>query len=97
MKITKDMKLAMARYYLNCITSHYEIAVGTENVPWDKKADLDNIAAVAFEYGWSCRAAAGTFWFTKSVKGSILSFECHQQNFLEGGHRSVIHGDGRKS
>lgn len=81
MHITKDMKLAMARYYLNR-------SLQTQK-HWDKKADLDNISKVAHQWDFSCNAIAGEFQFQKPRKWSNVVITCNQDNFLDGGEKMV--------
>jgi hypothetical protein len=78
------MLLSIARYYF-----HREEAIA-KNKPiktkWDKKADLDNIAAESEKFGWSFEACAGTFWFSRTKKnGEILTMMCNNTNVFDGG------------
>jgi hypothetical protein len=81
MKITKDMKLAMASYYLN-----------RTKPGWNKKADLEAIQ-LACVSRFKFTAIAGFFRFECPIKraGHIGTcvIECDINNFLAGGQKMV--------
>lgn len=77
MHVTKDMKLAMARYYLN------------RHKNWGRKEDLEYVSKVAQQWGFSCIAIEGIFQFEKPRKWSKVVITCNHDNFLDGGEKMV--------
>lgn len=69
--MNKNLKLALARYYMNRNNSK-------NGVKWDKQADLKHIDGIATAANYGIIAVAGTFWFTR--KGRTI--KCNESNYL---------------
>jgi hypothetical protein len=91
MKLNANIKLAIARYFLNrdsqCKklrvegTSMELITYDADAPKWDKEGDLSRIAELARKANMSFTACCGTFWFGKGKR----VIECNEGNYLDNG------------
>lgn len=74
MKLTNKLRYAITAYYLNRSRQ--------ESVKWDKESDLNTISDCTPK-GYNFQAITGTFWFTRSTKNYVHSYETNEKIFPE--------------